>query len=482
MSISGAVLALCALSFATGASAARSLRVLARDGASSEGTPSGLQNQNAAVPQLPAPPAAAGAPGVKPQLFFLFMVYVKINNEEVWDRFFSSAVRGIDYQALVHCKSEAACKSNIKSLRRFEIISSVATAYCFNLVGGMNALLKAALLRAGAGTPFDKFVFVSDSTLPVKPFPYVYRHLTGDSDSDFCVFPRNEWAEVSETYLNAPLRTPVRRVAVKHHQWIILSRRHAAESVKREGDHQDLMEEFQLNMGFGNTGCLDEFWHFLVIYRALELTGRPETVHLEGFGGGPLSTTMSEVQGRCRTFAHWVPRASGAANNATFLAGALSRDPGTDMAPASETRPASIARLSQPSLAELRSSPFLFVRKVEDFCEFSGCESLAKAFDQLVFAPSPKALPGLSVPWRGAGQWLDTQRSNVAITSQSGTLHLAGANAGMTAKGSYCKDSISVVFMNGFKAKAELSSDGILLKWDNGATWGRVTDASRGLA
>lgn len=476
---------LCTLSGSV-VSGARSLRVSAHDHGVSADTPTGLQRrtepQNAGpLPQaLPPSASQAGSAGVKPQLFFLFMVYVKINNEEVWDRFFGPAVRGVDYQALVHCKSEASCRSNIKSLHHYEIISSVETRYCFNLVNGMNALLKAALLRAGTGNVHDKFIFVSDSTLPVKPFHYMHGRLTADSNSDFCIFPRNEWAEVSERYLNDPRHTSVTRVAVKHHQWIVLSRAHSVESMKHAREHQNLMSAYQLNMGFRNTGCLDEFWHFLTVYKPIQLTGNPATIHLQGFNGGPLSTSNYEIQGRCNTFVHWVPRASGTNNNVTLLASALLHDPGTDMAPASETRPASIARLSQKALAELRESPFLFARKIEDRCDFSGCESLAQAFDSYVFSSSPEAAPKIDLPWRGEGDWLDTRRSLVHITSAEGSLRLRGANSGMDAKGSYCKDRITVVFENGFSAEAALSSDGVLLHWTNGVTWGRAVNSTHG--
>mmetsp|Transcript_102899 Transcript_102899/g.286572 ORF Transcript_102899/g.286572 Transcript_102899/m.286572 type:complete len:490 (-) Transcript_102899:190-1659(-) len=445
-----------------------------------KGTPAGLKEDDA--PQAPDPlpervassGKAASVDKVQPQLFFLFLVYIKINNEAVWDRFFSSAVRGIDYQALVHCKSEASCKTNIKSLHRFEIISPVETQYCFNLVSGMNALLKAALLRAGMGNGLDKFIFVSDSTLPVKPFRFVYDQLTADTASDFCIFPRNEWAAVSETFLNNPMHSPQTRVAVKHHQWIVLSRNHAEESVRHEGEHQNLMKDFQLNMGFQNTGCLDEFWHFLVLFSSLNLTGRPMSIHLQGFHGGPLSTSDTEVQGHCDTFVHWVPRASGVSNNATRLASSLLSDPGTDMVPASETRPASLGRLSRTALEKLRKSPFLFARKIEDECGFSGCESLAEAFDSLVFATPPRPLQSSETMWRGQGVWLDTQHAPVSITSQDGSVTLVGRDDSMHAKGSFCRDHISVVFSNGFKAKASLSADGRQLHWHNGVVWGRA--------
>lgn len=421
---------------------------------------------------------------IKPQLFFLFLVYVKINNEAVWDRFFASAVRGVDYQALVHCKSEASCRSNIRSLHRFEIIPSVETQYCFDLVSGTNALLKAALLRSGAGSPLDKFVFVSDSTLPVKPFAAVQRQLTANEASDFCIFPRNEWAEVTETFVNGAVRASVMRVGVKHHQWVVLGRKHAMKAIQLAGTRQDLMHEFQLNMGFKNTGCLDEFWYFAILFDSFNLTGHPTNIHLQDFNGSPLSSANYEVQGHCNTFVHWVPRASGTHNNLTTMAQALLKDPGTDMTQATETRPASIARFSQTALAEMRSSSFLFVRKVEDGCSFSGCETLAEAFDNLVFSEPPRALPGgeQEVTWRGAGTWLDNKRNPVSITGRDGSISLEGTGSKMKAKGSYCRDRITVVFTNGYKAQATLSADAVQLHWHNGVIWGRLVGGNNGLA
>jgi len=454
---------------------ARGLRTSLADGrVPPNGAPAGLKVT--APPLLPgSTEPGTSAPLAKPQLFFLFMVYFKINNEDVWDRFFASAVRGVDYQALVHCKSEAGCKANIRS-QRFQIIQPVATQYCQNLVKGMNALLKVALQLAMTGTSVDKFIFVSDSTLPVKPFRYVYDQLTADSSSDFCVFPRNEWAEVRETFLNSPMHSSTTHVAVKHHQWIVLSRAHALVSVKRELERQNLMTDFQLNMGFGNTGCLDEFWHFLVIFSSLNLTsaGGPMAIHLSGFNGSPLGTADREPQGRCDTFVHWVPRASGTSNNVTQIAQSLLMDPGTDMAPASETRPASIGRLSRAALVRLKSSPFLFARKVNDGCSFSGCESLVEAFDSLVFSSPPRPLAGTGAPWRGHGAWRDSRQALVNITSHDGSLRLIGSDETMQAKGYYCQDRISVIFSNGFRAKAALSLDGTQLHWHNGVAWGRV--------
>jgi hypothetical protein len=410
----------------------------------------------------------------QPQVFFLFMVYDKINNVEVWERFLSSGIgKGVNYQALVHCKTEAQCRVHIRS-HLFEIIPSVPTAYCTDLVGGMNALLHAAVLRAGAvENPRDKFVFVSDSTLPVKPLVPMVQQLTSDENSDFCVFPRNEWAEVPQ---NMPGGVAVTHLAVKHHQWVVLSRKHAEQAVARSHMHQDLMTRFQLNMGYHNTGCLDEFWHFATLYPELVILEHPSTnIGLAGFNGGSLSNSNYEIQGKCDTFVHWVPRAEGRSNNMSYLAKALASDAGTIMAPATESRPASFSRLSGDALVSFRKSGFLFARKVDNGAIFSGCASIADAFDQLIFKDNPvDVLPGHEMPFTGQGDWLDNQRTIVTISSSHGSVRLRGTGSDMHATGGYCGNTIDIVFENGYRASATVSPNGQWLRWSNGAVWPRA--------
>lgn len=408
---------------------------------------------------------------VKPQVFFLFMAYSSINHMSIWERFFDGGDRGVDYTVLVHCVNEAACRKNLEAYPRFLVIPSVRTSYCHDLVSGMNALLKSALVVGGIGSPFDKFVFISDSTLPVKPLSFVREQLTGDQSSDFCIFPRNEWAEVHEANSSSV------RIAPKTHQWMVLSRKHAELSVEKSGQNLDLMKQLQLNMQHGsskytNTGCLDEFWHFATIYNSLQIKPGNEVLPVEDFNGGPLSTGSFEIQGRCDTFVQWVRRASGMTNNMTHLAQAMTVDAGTDLAPATQARPGSIHRFGRASLKALRKSAFLFVRKVSHTAAFSGCESLSEAFSALVFQDGREdAAPQA---WDGAGIWLDNQRSRVSINSFEGAIRLAGEHPDMQAKGFYCGKRMEVAFSSGYKSSAVLSEDGKSLHWANGVTWPRL--------
>jgi len=418
---------------------------------------------------------ASNSTNDKPQIIFLFLVLDRINNEEIWDRFFAPAIHGKDYVALVHCKSVENCRRNIKSPFRYEIIPVVETRYCTDLVSGMNALLQAGVTYAGAkGRADDKFVFISDSTLPVKPFSVVQSRLLGTgTGSNFCIFPRNEWAEISEPASIGLV--PSVRAAVKHHQWMILSRAHAGQVLKRSHEYRDLMGQFHMNTFTGtmkNTGCLDEFWHFAILFGTIAHATSPQTIQMTGLSGRPISTTDYEIQGQCDTFVQWVPRASGTANNMTMLTSTLSQDPGVDMTAASDKRPATFHRMSRSSVIQFRDSWFLFARKVDDGASFAGCERLVDVFDKLVFSTPPQAFT-VPATWAGNGQWVDTKNLIVSIGSGEGSINLIGKGSGMAAKGIYCNNRIEVVFSNGYKAAATLSPDGYYLSWDTGVTWRR---------
>lgn len=412
------------------------------------------------------------ADGDKPQLIFLFLVIDKINNEEIWDRFFAPAIHGSDYIALVHCKDAAGCQRNIRSPHRYEIIPSVETKYCTDLVSGMNALLEAGVSRGGANKKEDdKLIFISDSTLPVKAFSTVQNRLAGTgTNSNFCVFPRNEWAEIQEP----GTLVPSIRAAVKHHQWMVLSRTHSKAVLTRSHEYRDLMTQFSMNMytGFKNTGCLDEFWHFAIVFGTIAHATNSQMIQMNGLTGLPLSTTNYEVQGQCDTFVQWVPRASGTSNNMTFLTAHMTQDSGVDMTPASDKRPATFHRLSRNSVIQMRDSWFLFARKVDDGAKFAGCEKLVEVFDKLIFSTPPQefTVPAL---WPGGGQWVDTRNYKVTISSSEGSLRLVGKGTGMDAKGIYCNNRIEVTFTNGYAAAATLSPDGMYLSWDTGVTWRR---------
>merc|ERR1719181_1357715 len=84
----------------------------------------------------------------------------------------------------------------------------------------MAQLLKGALkLDAGTVGGREKFVFLSESTLPIKPFAEIHSSLLLDDKSDFCLFPSDQWgsANIDGSFVKL----------LKQHQWVVLNRDHA---------------------------------------------------------------------------------------------------------------------------------------------------------------------------------------------------------------------------------------------------------------
>jgi len=415
----------------------------------------------------------------RPKLIFMFLVYDRINNEQIWNRFFDGAAHTSDYRVLVHCKHADACRKNIQSPQRYEIIPSVPTAPCTDLVNAMNALLKAGVERLGLPRNVeDKLIFISDSTLPVKPFSIVQsRLLSAGKRSNFCIFPTNHWPS---TYTIS---------VVKHHQWMILTRSHAVEVLKKSHEEPvfplEVANGFSFHDGKPASLCRDEFWYFALLFGTITRFPNVHSFPMAGLnGGGDLSISDVAVQGQCDTFVSWgdgfangkVSPSNGKNNNLTALTTLLSKDGGVDQIPPSMQHPATFRRFSFNSIVNLRSSWFLFARKVEDGARFSGCESLADAFSDFVFSVPTKVVHAMPT-WPGSGKWRTASNSTVSIVGTNGTIAISGVGF-FQGSGFYCKRRMEVVFQSYSRKwqSAHLSADGKQLSWDSGhrETWHRI--------
>lgn len=185
-----------------------------------------------------------------------------------------------------------------------------------------------------------------------------------------------------------------------------------------------------------------------------------------------------EVQGQCNTFVNWGVRARGSNNNMTQLIDAMINDPGSDIEPSTDVRPSTIRSLSMRSLSLLRSSWFLFARKVDDEAPFSGCGNLADAFNRHVFTTPPQLLPGEGQIWAGHGMWADTRGLPINIISDMGSLKLHGSSPDMQATGFFCGTDMTVKFVTGYTTRASLSPDQQELRFENGAVWRRSPSSS----
>jgi len=151
------------------------------------------------------------------KLAFLFLIYDKIEQEDLWKRFFD----GIDperYVIHIHYKTQ----SPLKHFERFKLSHCIKTRYVdISIVHAHNLLLENAL----ADSDVYKTINLSQSCIPLKSFNHVYRQLTSDAYSHFnecsrsSLFPR---CDSALPYFNGD-----QHLIHKSSNWFILSRHHA---------------------------------------------------------------------------------------------------------------------------------------------------------------------------------------------------------------------------------------------------------------
>jgi len=328
-----------------------------------------------------------------PRIYFLFLAVDKVSNLDVWQAFFATAPAQ-QYRAYIHCKLPS-CSQMVQG-SPFMVVPTVPSYYCTDLVSPMNQLIATALQDTdGSPNQLDKFAFVSDSTLPAKPFAYVYSILATREGSDFCVFPSNEWADVPSTSGQGL------EMAVKFHQWITLERAHAekAWNLWSAGTLHNFMAYFRMNSlqyqwnnntfaDSRNFGCLDEFWHMVALYGTLHHNdpGRDQNVQLAMFSRSPLRISANAGwQGQCDTFVLWAKYLQTLGDN-PFNALHASLDEPSVPHGGNWARPGWWDTLSTHGIRSIRQSSFLFVRKFIDKPHLYDGPNFANAYSSIVLA------------------------------------------------------------------------------------------------
>merc|ERR1719160_1912465 len=138
-----------------------------------------------------AAPVSASTPG---RLIFLFLVGKSLNHLPIWKEFFHGAPAE-QFSSFIHfSESSSGIGPGLQAaVPGVQQVHTVPTYYCHDLVTAMVHLVKYAILANPKGHPNDRFIFVSDSTLPLKPFHQVRQTLLGEKGSDLCIFPKDHW-------------------------------------------------------------------------------------------------------------------------------------------------------------------------------------------------------------------------------------------------------------------------------------------------
>lgn len=328
-------------------------------------------------PRIARPPT----PQDKPRVYFLFLTRVGLDHTRHWQAFFEGADPN-SYRGFIHCAEEIACQLALGSHNTLGLtqIETVPTIYCEDLMSAMVALLINALREApGRRSAWrDKFVFASESTLPVKPFSHIYSAFTQHAKSDFCFGDVADWPALFTGY-----GTGTNQVAslVKHSQWSVLSREHAGITAQ---NWPEIMSHKSYNWNIPVMGpggkvlrtaqlrdhiCTDEWATFASIYGGVT---SPHFIGIEGLSTGQWLPAKTGWHGACQTFTYW--HMSDANAEVRDLATSMLADHQntlscnkTALSSASpdclSSHPMAIEDLSWRSARLFRKSSFLFARK-----------------------------------------------------------------------------------------------------------------------
>lgn len=315
------------------------------------------------------------------RLFFLFMAIRGIIHEDHWRAFFEG-VPPRRYAIYLHCKRRAMCDLNLFGSNPLSInlVEAVNSSYCVDLVSPMVQLLLGAVKESNSVA--DKFLFISESTLPVKPFALVYSSLMADQNSDFCFLPPKDWQTLGLKRRKKPWEHD-KAILVKHSQWVVLSQKHARAMISNWNNVKMPAEQWAIPiwrapsgqtrsslLGTVETGvwsiCADEWAVFATIYGAIEDTGQQQVI-IPGIGSNEVKLHASAedsnfVQGVCHTFAFWGYEHYGAGT----LMKDLTSDGQTRMScypKCKGTHPAEFVAVGDRAVWALRWSGFLFARK-----------------------------------------------------------------------------------------------------------------------
>jgi len=301
------------------------------------------------------------------------MVGSGFQHVEVWNEFFSEAPPG--YATVwVHCSSDDCDLKRVQdAIPRARFVQQAPSQRCLDLVTPQAKLVRVALKYTRTARAHlqhrefpEKFLFLSGSDLPVKPFSEIYRTLLENNDSDFCLQSIRRWQSTIVENRSLSL--------VKHNQWVVLNRPNAetfakewVNPVRHSGRWSFLLrgrkfrnKKIYVFVEYRGNRCADEFAVFATVFG---IVGEDPDV---GLGYCPLSQKTPACDkfkelhklSRCRTLQIF--------NKASETMGLLlANDTGNS---SYQTRfgghPVEWWNISTQLLHTLRKTQFLFFRKV----------------------------------------------------------------------------------------------------------------------
>jgi hypothetical protein len=152
-----------------------------------------------------------------PKLAFLFLTIGPLFHEQYWENFFKGHEQC--YTIYIHAKQDIPTTSPFKP---FQLTETISTSW-EHTIKAQQRLLQEALKDPDN----QKFIFLSESTIPLRDFYTVYQRVFATEKSLFTYFPNPHQQPGDPRYFSRSLNCFPRKFRYKNWQWIILNRRHA---------------------------------------------------------------------------------------------------------------------------------------------------------------------------------------------------------------------------------------------------------------
>tara|TARA_B100000242_G_C43039088_1_gene484633 strand:- start:1118 stop:1984 length:867 start_codon:yes stop_codon:yes gene_type:complete len=178
------------------------------------------------------------------KLAFCFMIYDKINHEELWYNFFKNIEKS-KYSIYIHHKTD----EPLKYFEDYKLKNTIDTNWCDeSLVKAQNLLLQEAVKDKDN----TNFIFVSGSCVPLKSFKHIYNNLKlgksyfNKADVDFNF---NNFDKGIRLY--------------KASQWCILNKKHTMKIL----ENKKLINNIITSLGkIHQNYCPDEYVYLSLLY------------------------------------------------------------------------------------------------------------------------------------------------------------------------------------------------------------------------
>ena len=246
----------------------------------------------------------------RPALHFLFLVYDRVHNGDLWAHFFSGAANAADYHIHIqHSKPEFRLESWPLSAKS-EIAHYASGVFRYaRYVYASDNLLVRALNRSV--DPCDQFLLLSGDAIPIVNFDTMFsRFIDYDriNGSSLCITDTAQWIR----------RMNTNDYFVKHHNWWALNKENAtyahhvfAAMIARGEREEDLFgKETDGFMSKGASESLyatEEFWYYKALYGNFDISDQPRDhpFHKNRANRMNLKYPCEQTQGYCSTFVYW---------------------------------------------------------------------------------------------------------------------------------------------------------------------------------